>query len=168
MICPSPISLPDNRRTPESSAYIPRSVLAVDPGRSVLAVDPGDKHVGAATWHAATLTTASKEYDADVWLPLFAKIVKRVDLVIIEKFVLYPNKASAQSWSPMLTSEMIGAMKWIALQANTSIIMQGADIKIPTRRQCKARGISIKTKSIHASDALLHLHYFLLRNDLED
>jgi hypothetical protein len=132
----------------------------------ILAVDSGDKHVGVASWCDGVAT--AYEVDADFWLYQFSKLVEQnVELVIIESFVLYPGKASAQSWSQMKTAEMIGAMKWIASQAGVPVVMQGANIKIPTRRQCKARGIDVGHRSNHAADASLHLHYYLLRQGLE-
>jgi len=136
--------------------------------KCVIAVDPGGAHVGVATWHGGEEIDAT-EIDAEMWLPLFRRMIKSADVVIIEKFVLYPGKASAQSWSPMTTSEMIGAMRWIAAEATVEVVMQGADIKNPTRRQCKARHIQWKdNKSGHASDALLHLQYYLTRNELQE
>ena len=137
-----------------------------EPG-CIIAVDPGSAHVGVAVWTAHGGAKA-KEVAAEKFLPIFAKIVVRADAVVIEKFVLYPSKARAQSWSPMATSEMIGAMRWIAREKGVLVAMQGADIKIPTRRQCVARGINVKHKSPHAADALLHLYYFLLRHELVD
>jgi hypothetical protein len=154
----SPIYLPDSCKTP-ADRYKPKLVLAVD---------PGDMYVGTALWRASDQSIRAKEYAADEWLPIFAKLVKKVDVVVVEKFALYPGKAAAQSWSPMATSEMIGAMKWITKQAGCLLQLQGADIKTPTRRQCKARWLVYKNKSIHAADALLHLHYFLLRHELEE
>ena len=131
----------------------------------ILAVDPGDIHVGVAMWRDEE--AIAYEVDAEFWLTQFNKILEFLELVIIESFVLYPGRASAQSWSPMQTSEMIGAMKWIAQQAGVPIVMQGANIKIPTRRQCAARGINVAHRSNHAADALVHLWYYLLRNDME-
>ncbi len=148
---------PDTRRTPSNVILLPKQVIAVD---------PGDAHVGVAVWRKGTDLKAS-EVDADKWLALFAKLVHSVDVVVIEEFRLYPSKAKAQAWSPMATAEMIGAMKFITSQAGKPVVLQGADIKIPTRRQCKARGLRWKdNKSGHASDALLHLQYYLLRHEL--
>jgi hypothetical protein len=152
------IHKPDVRRTPESKQP-----------KSVIAVDPGDAHVGMAIWsktRGIQLLRAS-EFDADKWLSLFAKLVENVDIVVIEEFRLYPGKAKSQAWSPMATAEMIGAMKWIAHEAGKPVILQGADIKNPTRRQCKARGLTWKHKSVHASDAILHLQHYIIRQELQ-
>ena len=133
---------------------------------AIFAVDPGGAHVGVATWKTGEELKAT-EIDAEKWLPLFERMVKSADVVIIEKFVLYPSKAAVQAWSPMATSEMIGAMKWIAEKAGVPVVEQGADIKNPTRRQCKARNLKWKdNKSGHASDALLHLQHYMIRNEL--
>lgn len=138
-----------------------------DDPKVILAVDPGDAHVGVAIWRPGN-HTAALEHDADTWLPLFAAIAPHIDLVVVEEFRLYPGKAPALSWSPMKTAEMIGAMRWIAACNDLTLVLQGADIKIPTRRQCIARGIQWKSRrSGHASDATLHLWYYLLRNDLD-
>src|ERR1017187_9871856 len=123
----------------------------------ILAVDPGDSHVGCALY-ADGEVTAAEVNEAD-WLPRFAELVETLDLVVIEEFRLYPGSAPALSWSPMKTVKMIGAMEWIATCAGVPITLQSAAVKIPTRAQCKARGIVWKHKSIHARDALLHLHY---------
>lgn len=140
------------------------------PERVILAVDPGDSHVGVAIWHSDPHEigpVAALEYSADGWLGLFSQLAQHIDRVVIEEFRLYPGKAPALSWSPMKTSEMIGAMKWIAQCESVPVTMQGADIKIPTRRQCAARGVKWRHRSGHASDAKLHLWYYLLRNQLD-
>lgn len=133
--------------------------------KNVLAVDPGAAHVGVASYRDRQIKAC--EIDADKWLQEFDKSVGCFDIVVIEAFVLYPHKAMTQSWSPMETSEMIGAMKWIASEAGVEVVEQGADIKIPTRRQCVARRLHYKHSSGHASDALLHLYYYLLRHEME-
>ena len=133
--------------------------------QNVLAVDPGAAHVGVALIREGGINAI--EYPAKHWLVAFEEIVDQFDVVVIEKFVLYPHKAAAQSWQAMTTSELIGAMRWIASKAGVEVVMQGADIKIPTRRQCQARNIEWKNKSKHASDALLHLHFYLMHNKRE-
>jgi hypothetical protein len=136
--------------------------------KHVMAIDPGGAHVGVASWHGGDGIKAT-EIAAELWLPIFAAGIMHVDVAVIEKFVLYPSKAKSQAWSPMATSEMIGAMKWIAQRAHVPVVEQGADIKNPTRRQCKARHLKWKdNKSGHASDAILHLQHFLIRNELQD
>lgn len=131
----------------------------------IIAVDPGDAHVGVAEWENGAI--CAREVPANEFLKQFAVMAPYRDLAIVEDFRLYPSKASAQSYSQMKTAKMIGAMEWIADCAMLPIALQSASIKIPTRQQCGARGIDVINRSTHASDALLHLHYYLLRNNLE-
>jgi hypothetical protein len=130
-----------------------------------MAIDPGDVHVGVA--RAANGRVWAEEINATDFLPWFSDRVHELKVVVIEEFRLYPGSAPALSWSPMRTVEMIGAIRWIAACAGVPIALQSAAVKVPTRAQCKARGIVWKHKSGHASDALLHLYYFMLRNKME-
>ena len=130
---------------------------------TLYAVDPGDVHVGIAHQRAGRQAAAFEEL-ADQTPYFFHDVLRPADTLVIEEFRLYPNKAAAQSWSPMRTSELIGALKWIAAQHDAQVVMQPASIKIPTRKQCAARGICYNgVDSIHAKDAWLHLQYFILR-----
>jgi len=134
------------------------------------AIDPGDAHVGFAIWKSEDkeATVKGTEFPAEKFLPFFSKLISEggLDLVVIEAFVLYPHRARTLGWSAMATSEMIGAVRWIAGEAGVWVVMQGADVKNVTRRQCHGRGINYKHKSGHAEDAQLHLLYCLLKNDI--
>lgn len=132
----------------------------------VVAFDPGDEHVGVAwtsgddrlVWAEELAATAAPHW-LQAWLES-----RPVVAVVIEAFVLYPGEAYAQSWSPMLTSQMIGVLKWIAEQAGVPHVEQGADIKRPTRGNLRGRGIRQVGTGTHARDAELHLWYYLLRH----
>lgn len=145
----------------------------VIPGRTknpnpdlILAIDPGDVHVGWACglrvkdtqWGVKAGEWTRSEAIAEV-----TRFGKDLDELIIEKFVLYPGKAAQQSYSPMLTSELIGKLKLVAELNNVTVTMQGADIKVPTKSQLKARGIPLVGKGNHAKDAEAHLYYRLLK-----
>jgi hypothetical protein len=132
---------------------------------NILAVDPGDSHVGTAVSDPGGITAV--EFSAKDWLQVFMETVSEYDLVVIEEFKLYPGSAPALSWSQLDTVKMIGAMEWIARCSGVPIVLQSAAVKIPTRAQANARGIEWKNKSGHASDALLHLYYYMLRHGME-
>lgn len=138
-----------------------RATCTVD----VVGIDPGDKHVGVAHW-TRTKGMRSAELDAEKALPILDRLIEGKTALIIEKFVLYSGKAQAQSWSPMLTAQMIGALKWIAAGHDVPVFEQGADIKNATRQQCRARRLEWDRSSVHASDARLHLWHWLLRNEI--
>ena len=131
----------------------------------LVAVDPGDKHVGIAIWDRSLGPgMRSWEQDAETALGVLEKeFVVGVQQLVVEKFRLYPDKAGAQSWSPMLTAEMIGALKWMANLYKIPVCEQGASIKKVSRAQCKARGLEWKDPSGHATDARLHAWYWLMK-----
>lgn len=137
----------------------------------IVAVDPGDKHVGIATWHECEpeLWTAH-EINANQAVNHIKRLLNgcgcNIKILVVESFVLYPDKAGAQAYSPMLTSEMIGALKHVAKEIDTEVVEQGAFIKEPTRKQLKARGIKQLGVGTHARDAELHLIHYLLKNNI--
>lgn len=130
----------------------------------LVAVDPGDLHVGIATWSSQE-GIRSNEVSPEECCQ-FVDLLDEDWTLIVEEFRLYPTKASAQSWSPMLTAELIGALKWIARQKRISVVLQPAYIKVPTLRRCTAKRLEWKVRSVHESDARLHLFYYLLRRKL--
>lgn len=142
----------------------------------VIAVDPGDVHVGVAVWDGKTKAVRATELANGSAVRQIAEMVRarqtlghRVH-VVIEAFVLYPDKAKAQSWSPMQTAQMIGALTWLCEnQLFCGVSIQPATIKVPVRSQMRARGIGISSgKSGHADDAVLHLWRYLLDRGMVD
>lgn len=132
-----------------------------------LAIDPGDVHVG---W-AYDMTDGRDLPTTGEWRPTEAvdRVVDMmtknlVDELVIEEFVLYPEQALNQVWSPMLTPQLIGGLKVVAYFFHIPVVEQGANIKKPTERQLSARKIKRVGKGSHARDAELHLHYRRLRS----
>ena len=142
----------------------------------VIAVDPGDVHVGVAVFDGKLKSVRATELPAVSAVRTLVELIRALQsegrhvYVVIENFVLYPGKAMAQSWSPMRTAKMIGALQWLCEnQLFVSCTIQDATIKLPTRAQMKARGVGIASrKSGHADDAVLHLWHFLLRREMVD
>lgn len=138
----------------------------------VLAIDPGDIHVGWAEFlRLASGQThfGGGEVHADDAPEFVEQKLLRAPMsaeLVIEEFLLYAHKLAAQTWSPMLTSQMIGALKWIARKQGVPVFEQGAFIKKPTRRQMRARGIETVVHGVHARDAELHLYYRILKEGL--
>jgi len=133
----------------------------------VIAIDPGDRHIGFASWRPRSGVQA-KEVDASDFLKLLDGTMRnsKVDVVVVESFIIYPKNANALSWQRLRTSEMIGAIRWISESNGATIVEQAAAIKTPTRAQCTARRLEWKHRSGHASDAKLHLYHYLLKNGL--
>lgn len=138
--------------------------------RAVLAIDPGGKHVGWAEWWKDEGRVRPLEYDADDALPAVEEWLETTSwiyrVLVVEEFRLYPGQAGAQSWSEMETSEMVGALKWAARKSECPVVMQGANVKKPTARQLRARGIERGGSGPHARDAELHLLHYLLKEEL--
>lgn len=146
----------------------------------VYAIDPGDEHVGWASWNGTNGFRHAQTYevaDEGGAFPILQAI--RVQLestfhppvqrtLVVERFSLYADKALSQSGSTMKTAQMIGALKYIARLTDTDVVEQGADIKKPTRKQLKARGIELVATGPgdHAKDAETHLLHYLLKEGL--
>lgn len=134
-----------------------------------LAIDPGGVHVG---W-ALSIPGADPGYWAGEWT--VTEAIARVREfcqgnggtdeeareLVIEEYRLYPGVK--QEWSSMETSQLIGKLKLIAEDAGIPWLEQGANIKKPTQRQLRARGIKLVGRGTHARDAELHLWYRKLR-----
>lgn len=132
----------------------------------VIAVDPGDKHVGVASW-SDTGDREARTLSADEAVDHVRRLLEVGDegevVLVIEEFRLYPGKDKPQAYSQMETSEMIGALKYIARELGVEVVEQGAYIKNPTRRQLQARGIVQVGDTVHAKDAELHLIHYCLK-----
>lgn len=129
-----------------------------------LAIDPGDIHVG---WAYGSVIG---ELDVGEWLPKQAchavtHLMTRnaIDELILEEFVLYTSHLNEQAWSSLQTSQLIGALKWIAVMFQIPVKEQGAYIKNATRNQLRGRGIHPVGKGTHQKDAELHWYYRTLR-----
>lgn len=135
---------------------------------NIIAIDPGDVHVGVATRIGPGKEILATEVDADKAIEFVEELLRVIDdpVLVVEEFVLYPGLALEQSWSPMATAEMIGVIKYLARTREVPIVMQGAQIKKPIKKQCRARKIDCSHSSIHAEDAKLHLIYYMLRHGL--
>lgn len=133
----------------------------------VVAVDPGDKHVGIAWWRSRNGERVAETHTAELAVGAVEKLLEVGDegavVLVIEEFRLYPGKDKPQAYSQMETSEMIGALKYVARKLGVPAVEQGAYIKNPTRRQLRARGIVQVGDTVHAKDAELHLIHYCLK-----
>lgn len=153
----------------------------------ILAIDPGDVHNGIAVFNMGKCQHAD-ELTPDDMLRLVDNLVtsSSVDVVVVENFTLYPDKAAEQSGSEMLTAQAIGAIKWIIKRHNAlvinfaqdnggeqlgqldtvELILQAASVKVPTTSVVKHNGIkpvSKKTPGMHQRDAEIHGLHFIMR-----
>lgn len=150
----------------------------------MLAVDPGGVHVGMArfTLSGATnweCTDAFECEDPEQAIDLIAAFMLNyhIDVLVVEEFRLYPDKAMAQTGSTMPTCELIGQIKWAhrldsrrrrdAEQVEVELVLQPAAIQEPTAAVLRNRGI--KSTAVregaggHAKSAELHGWHWILR-----
>lgn len=130
-----------------------------------LAIDPGDIHVGIALEYEGEIKTGECSPVGVCEGVVNMMTLGRIDELVIEEWVLYPEERTNQTWKPMLTSQLIGALKYIAHMFRVPVVMQSAAIKKPTRKQLRGRGVEQYGETIHARDAELHLWYRKLRQD---
>lgn len=137
----------------------------------LLAIDPGDVHCGMALFHGDRGCQQAWELDPPGCLRYVRGSLEdgELDVLIIEKFVLYPWKAQEQAYSQMLTCQLIGALKaaWAWWGGECELVEQGATIKKPTVGVLRSRKVASKAKQSkaggHAFDAELHGYYYLLK-----
>lgn len=149
----------------------------------MLAIDPGGVHVGMAWFHDEACFHAEEMTPAGCIAEVQRQLSQGLlDVLVIEKFQLYPWMAQNQAFSEFPTVELIGALKllWATCggevwdddpgdRRTALLVMQGANIKDPTRRILRAKGVKSVAKKLgaggHAADAELHGYHHVMRLD---
>lgn len=84
------------------------------------------------------------------------------DIVVVEEFVLYPNKARHLSWNDMYASQVIGVIKYICEVLDIPVVMQQANVKkFVDYSKCEA-------KNDHEKDAYAHTWFYIKKNKLAE
>ena len=132
----------------------------------MLAIDPGDTFCGWALFLDGVCERVGT-YQPEGLLDWVSDIGFELNILVIEEYRLYPDKAAAQAYSSFPTVETIGALKFIARQHDIRIVMQPAAAKRPARGISAAKKIrmlsSERGQSIHAKDAELHGVYWTIK-----
>jgi hypothetical protein len=119
----------------------------------VVSIDPADKHVGVCFWLGGSII------EAKTITPIqMCEIIEvtQFDAVVIEEFRLYPWMAQNLGFNDMKTSQMIGALKFLANRIGSPVHMQPASIKKPAFARMKAEGFEMPKGTQHAKDAVAH------------
>lgn len=129
-------------------------LLAFDPGGTT-GVCQFESHDGA---HA--VMTGLMQVDLEGLFSFLNSYGASPDVVVIEDFVLFRQKAKQQTGSRMAASQAIGAIKSFALQRGSKVVMQKPDIK---RRALAISGIKMPGdhSKTHQWDAVLHAVHYL-------
>lgn len=154
----------------------------------VLGIDPGGVHIGLAEFVESPKTdqgwACERAWEETWWggLEAVEEMLPRLDVVAMEIFRLYPDKANEQTGSEMETSQFIGAVKLLVQQHNRTLdlmgasglavelVMQPASIQEPMKSVLRSRKIKSTAKGSkaggHALSAELHGWYFLTQTGL--
>jgi RNase H-fold protein (predicted Holliday junction resolvase) len=143
--------------------------------RRVLAIDPGEVHCGIAIFEPAKMVLTKSAYTCVRTLEVSPADLFRLvefeplDVVVIEEFRLYPDKAGVQGYSQLKTVEVIGVVRYLCEREKVELVQQGASIKRVARAQMAARGVpNLATalgKGGHAADAVLHGWWYTNKPD---
>jgi len=125
----------------------------------ILGIDPGIT-TGIALFEWPKLL-AYEQYKKDNPI-ITAQYLRRViakrkpDVVVMEDYRVYPWKSQTHIWSQLWTVRLIGAIQLVCLEADVSLVLQGANrgksIKDDALKQW---GFYIVSKQ-HARDAIRH------------
>ena len=138
--------------------------LCVDDAMIVLAIDPGE----TSGWCRVNTTAGSIEGGSfPLWEGLRKpcgdghKIVIPPDVMVVERFMLYPWIAKRLKWAKLETVEVIGVIKYLAELNEVPVVMQSARAGKSVQLAKKPEGFDK-----HACDALRHALVFLKREGL--
>ena len=152
-----------------------RDMIAALPSHTI-AIDPGETCGIARSYEVPPPSTldlhpyyGALSHPLEIFLQGFNNmcITERVDLVIVESYRIYPDKAMAHIGQPLITAEAIGAIKWIAGYQGIETIEQPAGIKPTTGAMLKGRGFKAIGTDRHAKDAEIHLWYYALNGRMK-
>lgn len=129
------------------------------------AIDPGDKHVGLAYFEDSACVWAREETPLGT-MQYLGKHLHGEHVLVVERYQLYPHLAQTQQGSDMRTSQMIGALKWLAYRRGARVVIQQAALKRATEALIIKRGIARKAtgNGDHAKDAETHGYTYLWRS----
>lgn len=133
------------------------------------AVDPGDVHVGLAYFRDGSCVWA-REFDPTGALRFLREHLPGSDALVVERYQLYPHLAQLQQGSDMRTSQMIGALKYLAWRVQVPVYIQQAALKKTAESLINHRKIQRQSLGAgnHAKDAETHGYAYLWRPDRHD
>lgn len=117
------------------------------PDTELIAIDPGDQYVGVAffatnddgEWYCQD----TQQMEPDEFIDGFAELIfdsPTPPIVVYESFRLYGDKAKLQTGSEMLTSQMIGVIKYICRVRNAHVARHEAAEAAGRIMSCEQRG----------------------------
>ena len=127
-----------------------------------LAIDPGESNGVCgydAKFHLSFMFTI-REQDMLKFLDCFESI----QVCVVEKFTLYPNKAMKQVYSTMPTSRVIGRIEGWAARNKVNLVMQSAAIKATGYAWLGKKPPAKSNPDNHKMDAHVHFMFWAIKN----
>ena len=135
----------------------------------VLAVDPGETTgyvLGIYTPNDGSFPTIDFGHTG-VWYGIqemrglyqYTDLFAVFDVLVVEKYIIYPNRAKQHIGNPLFTSQVIGRLKWLAYLADkpcVEYLASQAKQRWPDARLRKYYDLT-RFPSRHTVDALRHL-----------
>ncbi len=156
------------------TATPPNPAEEVAPTRTlrVVAIDPGSVHCGVAVFLGERCYEAYEVDPPELYRRLESWLkMGTMDVLVVEEFRLYEDKAKVQIGSTMATCEVIGVIKYLVgrwgVEGGVELALQGAGIKEGCQKILRAKGVVSLARSRraggHAFDAELHGQYYIRR-----
>lgn len=132
-----------------------------------VALDPG-KDIGWATFDGTgeviRFGTIRKDEGRE-GLYNFLKELPKGITVIVENYLLFPDKAKAQYWDPMETVRVLGVLEFYCYLAGSTLIQQPSNIK-PIAYMWAGITPAKNHRFSHQLDAMVHGIYYLQKNGI--
>lgn len=157
---------------PSAEATTPRThEVHWDGPQRMLSIDPGSVHCGMALFLGEKCTDAYELPPAECLLRVREYIDQdALDVLLVEDFSLYADRAEQQVGSRMETVRVIGALEFIHAWWGTDRVVlkeYPASIQKPTLAILKAKKVPSTARRLgageHAKSAELHGHHHLLQ-----
>jgi hypothetical protein len=132
-------------------------IIAIDPGKTSGYAFSDTENGKCAVGQSASI--AELYVVLDEYVP---------DIVIVEAYKIYPNRAMQQAFSTVPSAEVIGAVRGWCYQHKCDIVLQDAAVRkvVPNEFFETTKFNGLLKGLPHARDAALHLTYYILKHRL--
>ena len=131
----------------------------------ILALDPGE----STGWVLGTETEAIRGGTCGRNHREVARLIidEKPDIIVLERFNLYPGMAKSLAWNSFYPCEVIGVIKYIAMSMDTPIVEQAPSVKKyagDIQKYVDWHFIKDRCTKVteHTKDAYQHYRYFLI------
>ena len=131
----------------------------------ILSLDPGE----STGWVLGTEEKAIRGGTCGRNHEEVAQLIKdeKPDIIVLERFNLYPGMAKSLAWNSFYPCEVIGVIKYIAMRVNIKIVEQAPSVKKyagDIQKYDDWHFIKDRCPKVteHTKDAYQHYRYFLM------